>query len=106
MHETIISDNIIKEAQKHGNVEQISLEVGELAHIPMDELLECLKGLVDWKIDATEKPSKVKCICGFEGHPTILERGHDSFLIECPKCKSVPQVIDGTDIKLLSVQVK
>jgi Zn finger protein HypA/HybF involved in hydrogenase expression len=106
MHETAIAQNIIKEAEKQGKVKEIYLEIGELAHVPAKELLECLGSLVDWKINSKEIPAKVKCECGFRGHPTILERGHDSFLIECPQCKSIPKLVDGKDIKIIKVVVE
>jgi Zn finger protein HypA/HybF involved in hydrogenase expression len=106
MHETIIAENIVNEAKRHGEVEEISLEIGELAHVPGEELIECLRKLVDWKIAWTEHPAKVKCACGFVGHPNVLERGHDSFLIECPECQSVPELLEGTDVKIIEVKVK
>jgi Zn finger protein HypA/HybF involved in hydrogenase expression len=106
MHETVIANNIIKEAEKQGQVQELYLEIGELAHVPANELLECLKTLVDWKINSKEIQAKVKCSCSYEGHPTILERGHDSFLIECPKCKSIPEITEGKDIKITKVIVE
>ena len=106
MHETVIANNIINEAKKHGKVKEIFLEIGELAHVPANELLECLHSLADWKINSKEIPAKVKCVCGFKGHPAILERGHDSFLIECPKCKNIPELVDGKDIKITKVVVE
>ena len=105
MHETVIARGIIEEAEKHGKVEKIFLEIGELAHVPGHELLECLERLVDWKIISTEKKAKAICTCGFEGHPKILERGHDSFMIECPKCKKIPKLIGGTEIIIKKVVV-
>ena len=106
MHETVIANSIINEAKKHGNVKEIFLEIGELAHVPSHELLECLKKLVKWKINSTEIKSNVICNCGYKGHPKILERGHDFFMIECPKCKSFPKLIDGTEIKIKKVIIK
>jgi Zn finger protein HypA/HybF involved in hydrogenase expression len=106
MHEVAIAQNIIEEAKKHGEVEEIYLELGELSHAPSHELVEYLQRLVDWKIHSREIPAKVKCSCGFEGRPIILERSHDSFLIECPKCKAVPELINGKDIKIVKVVVK
>ena len=105
MHETIIARNIIEEAEKHGKVKELYLEIGQLAHVPGHELLECLKTLVDWKIHAKEKPAKVQCDCGYKGNPTILSRGHDHFMIECPKCKAMPALTEGKDIKILKVVV-
>ena len=105
MHETIIADSIINEARRHGAVKIIYLEIGELAHVPESELIGCLRRLVKWKIYSKEKKAKVKCKCGFMGHPKILERGHDSFLVECPKCKRIPKLVDGTQIKILKVVV-
>lgn len=105
MHETVIAQNIIVEALKHGRVKEIHLELGELGHVPPEELLMCIKTLVTWKIHSTIAKAEVKCSCGFKGHPTILERGHDSFIIECPKCKSMPEILKGTDIILKRVVV-
>ncbi|RMF54552.1 hypothetical protein D6745_05020 [Candidatus Woesearchaeota archaeon] len=106
MHETAIAKNIIAQAEKQGDVQEIKLEIGELAHVPPSELVECLERLVDWKISWKEIHAKAKCACGFKGRPNILERGHDHFMIECPKCKEVPSLIEGTDVKIVSVVVK
>ena len=106
MHETVFASRIIDEAKKHGNVKEIFLEIGELAHVPPDDLLECLKRLVSWEIVSRIIPAKVKCSCGFVGKPDILERGHDSFFIECPKCREVPELVDGKDIKIVKVVVE
>ncbi|MBW3012423.1 hydrogenase maturation nickel metallochaperone HypA [Candidatus Woesearchaeota archaeon] len=107
MHETLIAQDIIKEANKYGKVLAIVVEVGELAHIPAEELDECLKSLVDWKVLVNETPSVVSCICGYEGRPRILEKGHDSTMFACPECKAVmPEIISGTDIVLKEVEVE
>ena len=105
MHETAFAERIINEAKKHGTVEEITVELGELAHVPPHDLLMCLKRLVPWKIHCSVKKAMVRCACGYEGEPTILERGHDSFMIECPECKEIPELMDGTEIKLVSVRV-
>ena len=105
MHETMIAHSIITEAEKHGKVKELFLELGELGHVPPEELLACLKQLVKWKLHPTIAKAEVKCSCGFKGHPTILERGHDSFMIECPKCKSMPTLLKGTDIIIKRVVV-
>ena len=105
MHETVIADSIIKEANKHGDVKEIYLEIGALAHIPRSDLLGCMKKLVTWKIHAAEKKAHVKCTCGFTGEPKILDRGHDYFLIECPECRKVPEVVEGKDIKIVKIVV-
>ncbi|MFH1400285.1 MAG: hydrogenase/urease maturation nickel metallochaperone HypA [Nanoarchaeota archaeon] len=105
MHETAIAEGIIKEARKHGDVVSIVLDIGELAHVPGEELIECLKRLVDWKITWTERPAKARCSCGFSGHPEVLERGHDHFMIECPDCGETPDLEDGTEVRIVSVKV-
>ena len=106
MHETVIAENIINEANKQGSVYSIKLEIGELAHVPPNELLECLNKLVNWKIVRKIMPAKADCSCGFKGHPTVLDRGHDYFMIECPECRKTPKLISGTEIKIISVKVK
>lgn len=106
MHETAVAEGIIKEAKRHGNVKGIFLEIGELAVVPKNELLECLGRLVTWKITSKERRAKVQCKCGFIGSPKILERGHDFFFVECQKCGKVPKVLDGTNIKILEVVVR
>ncbi|MBS3105308.1 hydrogenase maturation nickel metallochaperone HypA [Candidatus Woesearchaeota archaeon] len=105
MHETVIADSIIKEANKHGKVKKIYLEIGELAHVPANELLGCLGRLVKWNINSKIKRAKAKCRCGFQGHPKILERGHDYFFIECPKCRKIPELAEGKDIKIIKIIV-
>ena len=105
MHEIAIAEGIIAEAKKHGDVKRISLEIGQLAHVPGAELVKCLRRLVGWESDWKEKPALASCGCGYEGVPTILERGHDFFLIECPKCTQVPDLVEGDEIKILDVTV-
>ncbi len=106
MHETVIATQLIQEARKHGNVKGITVEVGELGHLPYYELEPTLKVLVNWDIRLTEKKSVVKCNCGYKGSPEILERGHDMCLFVCPKCKEVPTIIEGDKIRLVSVEVE
>jgi Zn finger protein HypA/HybF involved in hydrogenase expression len=106
MHETVFGKKIIDEAKNHGDVKAISIELGELAHVPPEELLACLQELVTWDIESAIVPAKVKCTCGFEGHPKILERGHDYFFIECPECGDIPELVDGKEIKLVNVTIK
>ena len=106
MHELVIANQIIKEAKRHGKVKEITVEVGDLAHLPLHDIFDALEGMVSWKIHVISKPAVVKCVCGFKGKPNILEKGHDYNLFECPKCKSVPEIIDGKDIVLKSVVVE
>jgi Zn finger protein HypA/HybF involved in hydrogenase expression len=106
MHETVFARKIIEDAEKQGNVTEVYVELGELAPVPPHELLECLRSLVPWRVDSRVKQASVKCTCGFSGRPKILERGHDFFFIECPECGQVPELIDGKDVKIISVKVK
>lgn len=107
MHETLIAKSIIDQAKKQGEVEEVYLEIGELAHVPAKELLNCIHTLVNWQIHSKEIPAEIRCNCGFKGHPSILERGHNSFLIECPKCRNpMPEILKGKDIIIKKVKVK
>ncbi len=108
-HEFIFVKQIIEEAKKQKDVVGITVEAGELGHVPPEEFFFSLEEAIKpyrWKLNKITKAAKAKCVCGFSGHPKVLERGHDHFMIECPKCGSIPKVVEGTDIKLVSVQVK
>ncbi|MFH1316217.1 MAG: hydrogenase/urease maturation nickel metallochaperone HypA [Candidatus Woesearchaeota archaeon] len=107
MHETVIVDKIIKEVKKHGDVNEVFLEIGELAHVLGNEIVETFQRIVDWKINWSEKPAVINCTCGYEGHPNILERGHDHYVIECPECtQMMPELIDGKDVVVKKIVVK
>lgn len=106
MHETIITNDIIKQAELHGDVQSIVVEVGEVAHITKDELEPILSSLVDWDVTLKEIPAKCTCVCGYSGAPNILERGHDLCVYVCPKCESAPTITEGGDIVLKNVVVK
>ena len=105
MHETIIANQIIEEAKKHGTIKSIKVEVGDLGHIPIEDLKPILDRMVDFHVDYIRKKAKVKCKCGFIGEPKILEKGHDINIFVCPKCGEVPDVLEGKDIKLKEVEV-
>ncbi|MEE9525515.1 MAG: hydrogenase/urease maturation nickel metallochaperone HypA [Candidatus Woesearchaeota archaeon] len=103
MHETIIANDIINKAKEQGQVKEITVEVGDLAHLPANELKETLSTLVKWKVNIIEKEATIKCSCGYQGAPKILEKGHDSTVFVCPKCNETPDIIDGKDIILKEV---
>ena len=107
MHEQIIAQRIIDEANSHGNIEKITVEVGDLAHLPADEIKIILEKLTNWKVDVKKKKAIISCVCGFEGEPKILQHLHDNVLYECPKCKNtLPTILDGSDIILKEVEVE
>ena len=90
MHETIFAKRIIEEAKKHdvhGDVKSITVELGELGHVPPEELAECLKQIAPWTVHHVVKEAKIECVCGFKGRPTILERGHDISLLNVQNVK-------------------
>ena len=106
MHETVLANKIIEKAKEHGKVKSILVEVGQLAEVPAHELAETLKKMIDWEILVTEKKAKVKCSCGYEGEPKIVEKRHEMTLFVCPKCSSLPKVLEGKDIILKEVEVE
>ncbi|MCK4670450.1 MAG: hydrogenase maturation nickel metallochaperone HypA [Nanoarchaeota archaeon] len=106
MHELTFANKIIEDARKQGDVIRIEVEVGDLAHLPASDLKDALCELVDWKIEVVEKKGWVKCPCGFEGEPEILDKKHDYTLFQCPKCGAIPEIIDGEEIILKEVEVK
>lgn len=105
MHDTVIAHQLIGEANRHGTVNRITVEVGELATLTADELRATLSKLVTWTLEITERPSAVTCSCGYRGRARILERGHDVCLFACPDCKGTPHVDEGADIRLVEVEV-
>lgn len=106
MHEQVIAKSIIQEAMKHGKVRGIEVEVGELAHIPAHELKDALF-LTGWTLEIKEMPSIVGCDCDYYGRPNVIEKGHDSTVFECPKCKAkFPRIIAGDQIILVGVDVE
>ena len=87
-------------------MKSVLVEVGELGPLPAKDLETTLKTIVKWDVEVRERKGLVKCECGFQGHPKILERGHDFCLFECPECGNVPTAVEGKDIRLISVEVE
>jgi len=106
MHETFFVNQIIEEANKKGKVKGIVVEVGDLAHIPAEDLERALKDRVNWDIKIKKKKATVVCGCGYKGEPKIIERKHDLLLFSCPNCDAIPKILDGEDIILRQVILK
>ena len=107
MHDTLISADIIGTAEKQGVVKGITVEVGDLGHVPAEELKTTLERLKpDWKITIARRRAKAKCNCGYEGEPEILEHRHGHAVYKCPKCGTIPEIIEGQDIVLKEVEVE
>ncbi|MBD3304605.1 hypothetical protein GF343_05660 [Candidatus Woesearchaeota archaeon] len=107
MHEGFIAKELIDKAKEQGNVKKVTIEVGDLAHLPADELKDALEKRVDWEVEVIRIPGLVECRCGYRGEPKILEKAHDLTLFECPKCKKVPfKIIEGEEIVLKDVVVE
>ncbi|MCD6557907.1 MAG: hydrogenase maturation nickel metallochaperone HypA [Candidatus Aenigmarchaeota archaeon] len=110
MHEYAIANDIIQTAKKNAGdknkIKAIVVEVGDLGHLPAEELEHALKGLVKWDIKILKKPGLVRCDCGYEGEPKILEKAHSYTRFNCPKCGkelSENNIIDGDKIILKEV---
>ena len=108
MHEQVYVNKIIEVAKSQGNVIEVRIEVGDLAPVPAEHLVEAIKAVEkDWKVDIIEKRATITCDCGYEGTPLITDRTHDTVIYECPRCNNkMPEIIDGTDIILKEVEVK
>ncbi len=105
-HEQTYVDAIVAEASKHGTVESITVEVGELAPIPAAELAAALK-FTGWGITMATRRGTVRCACGYLGPPVITDKGHDYTFFHCPECEAqLPPIIDGKDVVLKDVTVK
>ena len=109
MHETIIVKNILEQVSRQAKgrkVKSITLEIGDLAHLPAEELKGLLKSTAGFDVKVLPKKAKVKCRCGFEGEPNILAHEHGLVLFECPKCHKTPQVLSGEGITLTEVKTE
>ncbi len=107
MHESIIANKIIEKAKEHGSVRKIVIEVGDLAHLPANEMKEAMGKLVNWEIEVKSVKASVKCKCGYSGEPKIIEHAHDVAIYECPNCKKIPlEILSGGEIVLKEVEVE
>ena len=112
MHEQHIAQQILKKAndlaqQTKQNIVSITVEVGDVGHLPLEEMGQVLKTMVPYTIHMITKKAKVHCICGYEGEPRILQKGHDSTFFECPQCTApMPKILEGQDIILKKVELK
>ena len=106
MHDEAFTNAIIEEANKHGNVYEVHLEIGELAKITPKHLQKHLQEKTHWRILVFEKESKVGCLCGYTGRAKVMERGHDYVLYTCPKCHGQPAVLEGDQVVIKEVKVR
>lgn len=105
MHD-IIAQIIEKAKKKSDNVKSILVEVGELSKYSPEEIQKKINEAVDWQVIVATKRSKVKCSCGYEGNPKIIEKRHNLTLFVCPNCSSLPKVYEGKDIVLKEVKAE
>ena len=106
MHEVVYAHKIIEEARKRGDINAISLEVGDLANITGEEIKRAIETITGWVVDVRSKAAMVRCHCGFVGAPVITERSHDLVHYECPSCcNNFPDIVEGKDIKIKEITV-
>ncbi len=108
MHHITLANDISEEAEKQArgkNITGITLHVGELANATPTQIKEGLAHLNDWDVTIIPVKAVVKCRCGHKGMPRVLERSHDFVFFECPVCGETPNVLEGDDIRLVSVEV-
>ena len=103
MHEHSFIEAIVRDIGDRENVSGIVLEVGELAGIDGGHLREHMEEMYDWDVEVLARDGKVRCACGFEGRPKVLERLHDIVVFECGECGGIPEVLEGEDIKIKKI---
>ena len=107
MHETVFVQHILEEAKKYSNITRLHIEVGELAHVPLEDLRPTLEAMSPYLVVLTEKKAVVACTCGYQGKPNVLERGHDHTMWACPTCNTLaPKIIERDQIILKNVEVR
>ena len=110
MHETVLAKQIIDNARRYETgtkkIAAIVVEVGDLAHVPAEDIVNCIKSIVRWHVFVNRKKAKMLCGCSFSGEPKIIEHSHDVSVYECPRCKKQnPQLIEGDKIILKEIKV-
>jgi len=106
MHGIHIAGDLIATARKQGKVKKAYIELGEIANITEVDLSNQMKNLADFEFEISEKKASVKCDCGYNGSPKVIERLHEAVVIECPECGEIPLVSEGDKIILKSVDVE
>jgi len=102
----LIANEIIEKAKKFGDVESITVEVGELAKATPNQIRYGISHIEDWEVNIDPKPAIVECKCGYTGMPRVVDRTHDFVFFECPVCNELPKILEGDKIKLINVKVK
>ena len=106
MHESLIVNRILEQVEKQAKgkkVKSITIEVGDLAHLPAKEFHDFIKAMVEFEVKVLPKKANVKCKCSYDGEPKILAHEHDLVLFECPKCGKTPDVVNGEEIILKEI---
>lgn len=107
MHEQIFAKQIIDEANKHGKVKAITISVGNLAHVPADDMRNIMISMTDWKINVQNEKAIVECECGHSGEPIIIEKGHDHNVFKCSDCsRMMPKIVSGDKITLVDLTLE
>lgn len=107
MHEQIIAKQIIEEANKYGDVKEVTISVGDLAHVPADDVRNIMVSMTDWGIKIINEKAVVNCDCGHSGEPNIVEKGHDSNVYKCRSCgRMMPEIVSGNEISLVDLTLK
>ncbi|MCB9359614.1 hydrogenase maturation nickel metallochaperone HypA [Candidatus Woesearchaeota archaeon] len=106
MHGIHIANDIISKARQQGKVKNAKIIVGEIANITISDLDKQMKNFADFPYEFQEEKAIVKCECGYEGSPKVIERQHDVVLFECPECGKTPEVLQGDKVILKSVEVE
>src|SRR3989338_2614916 len=81
MHDLFAVQRIIEEAKKHGEIKEISIEMGELCDLHDHDIKGRIEELTGWIVNFTIKPSNIKCGCGYKGEPKIIEKNEKNNII-------------------------
>jgi Zn finger protein HypA/HybF involved in hydrogenase expression len=104
MHEHAIATKVIEETKKLGNIDSITVEVGELSTLTPDELKAELEAHTKLKVTTKYVNARVKCVCGYVGRPRIVVKGHGYCYFNCQKCSTKPDVLEGGEIKIIEAR--
>ncbi|MHA1916826.1 MAG: hydrogenase maturation nickel metallochaperone HypA [Candidatus Ranarchaeia archaeon] len=120
MHEYAMTSDlllIVLEESKKKNatkILEVIIQIGELSLLEPEQVKFCFEILTQdtiaegAKLTIEDVKAEVKCSCGFQGKPPMIEGIYDHFvlpILKCPECGKSVKIIQGREFTLLRVKL-